>query len=91
MLYIAVSNKGISKPFFISGGLAINKQTYQEKCLQQILIPFIEKYHLNDDYIFWPDKASSHYAKTTVEFLQSKNVPFVPKGRFFWRISSNSV
>jgi hypothetical protein len=81
MLYIVVSNKGVSSPYFLKSGLAVNQNVYQNQCLAKYLLPFINKHHKNDDYIFWPDKASSHYAKKTVEYLESKNVPFVPKDR----------
>lgn len=81
MLYVAVSNKGVSEPYFKPSGLAINQEIYQKECLSKILIPFIQKYHTDDDYVFWPDKASSHYAKKTIEFLTNKNIAFVPKER----------
>lgn len=81
MLYIAVSEKGISEPYFKPSGLAINQEVYQTCCLEKILLPFINKHHSNDDFVFWPDKASSHYAKSTLQFLRAKNIPFVPKDR----------
>lgn len=37
---------------------------------------FIEKYHSEDEIMFWPDLASCHYAKKT---LNEQNIPFVPK------------
>ena len=44
--------------------IALNKYgLYQEECLSKILILFIQKHHNNDDYVFWSDKASAHYAK----------------------------
>lgn len=81
MLYIAVSSKGVSEPYFKPSGLAINKEIYKNECLAKILIPFIKKYHTNDDYVFWPDKASSHYANATMQFLEDENIPYVPKLR----------
>jgi hypothetical protein len=79
MLYIAISPRGISKPYFQKGGLAFNQKIYEEKCLKKKLIPFIKKYHSDGRYVFWPDKASSHYAKKTIEFLNKESIPFVPK------------
>lgn len=81
MLYIAVSSEGVSEPYFKPSGLAINQEIYINECLSKHLIPFIQKHHTNDDYVFWPDKASSHYANKTMDFLRSKNIPFVPKCR----------
>ncbi len=81
MLYIAVSNNGVSEAYFKPSGLAINQDVYTKECLAKILIPFIRKYHADDAYVFWPDKASSHYAKKTIEFLNNQNIRFVPKQR----------
>ena len=73
MLYIAVSERGISKPYFKPSGLAINQEIYQNQCLKKILLPYVQKYFRDDNYVFWPDKASSHCA---LEFLESKNIPY---------------
>ncbi|KAJ3661692.1 hypothetical protein Zmor_006079 [Zophobas morio] len=78
MLYTVVSNRGVSEPFFKESGLAVNQEVYKNQCLAKILVPFINKYHSDDNYIFWPDKVSSHYAKSVTAFLESKNIPFVP-------------
>ena len=43
------------------------------------MIPFIEKYHLDDQCVFWPDLASYHYAKTVTNFLLEKNIKFIGK------------
>ena len=36
---------------------------YQNECLKKILIPFLQKHLADGQYVFWPDKASLHYAK----------------------------
>ena len=77
MLYIAISENGISKPYFRRSGLAINKDVYKNNCLNKILIPFIRQHHSNSNYLFWPDKASAHYALSVTNFLREKNIPFV--------------
>lgn len=81
MLYIAVSDRGVSEPYFKPSGLAINQEIYQKECLAKILVPFIEKHHNDGNYVFWPDKASSHYAKKTIQFLNDAKIPFVPEER----------
>lgn len=81
MLYIVISDRGVSKPWFKPSGLAINQEVYQNQCLRKILVPFIKKHHSDNNYIFWPDKASSHYAKKTLDYLTAENIPFVPKIR----------
>ena len=66
-------------PWFKPSGLAINQDVYQNECLKKILIPFLQKHHADGQYVFWPDKASSHYAKKTQSFLNTHSIPFVPK------------
>ena len=68
-------------PWFKQSGLAINQQVYQEECLEKILLPFLKEHHADGKYVFWPDKASSHYAKKTQEYLEQKKIPYVPKER----------
>lgn len=79
LVYIAFSEKGISKPFFLPSGLAVNQKVYKEDCLQKILIPFLKEYHSDNNYLFWPDLASAHYAKSVVEFYEEQKVNFVEK------------
>ena len=74
MIYIAVSERGISKAYFKPTGLAINQKIYQNQCLKEILTPHIQKYFPEDNFMFCPDKDLSHYAKKTLEFLQSQNI-----------------
>lgn len=81
LLWIAISNKGISKPYLQVGGLAINQSIYATKCLKGKLLPFIRKYHSDDNYLFWPDLATAHYGKMSLEFLKSNNINFVEKHR----------
>ncbi|XP_047142962.1 uncharacterized protein LOC124817183 [Hydra vulgaris] len=81
LVWVALSPKGRSKHFIVPSGQAINKDVYLDKCLRSRLIPFIEQYHKNNNVIFWPDLASSHYSKKVQAFLNSKNIEFVPKER----------
>lgn len=80
LLWIAVSRKGYSKPYFHrqSQG-AINQQIYQSECIIKRLIPFIKKHYSEEEYIFWPDLASSHYAANTQALLMHENVTFLAK------------
>ncbi len=43
------------------------------------LIHFIEKHHKDSQYVFWPDKPSSHYAKIVTAYLDDHNIKCVPK------------
>ena len=78
-VWIAISPKGISKPCFRNSGLAINRYVYRDECLEPFLIPFIKKYHRDDSYVFWPDQAIAHYAKKVQDYLNTKEIPLVPK------------
>jgi hypothetical protein len=79
MCWIAVSPRGIAKPYFCPSREAVNAQIYQTKCIQQRLIPFINLNHQDGNYIFWPDLASCHYARSTLNLLQHHNICVVPK------------
>lgn len=79
MVWIAISPKGVSKPYFKPSKLAINQEVYLNECIKKRLIPFISKYHADSQYVFWPDKASSHYAKTVTDYLDANNIQYIPK------------
>ena len=79
LVWIAISPLGISKPYFRKSGYAINRYVYRDEVLEPYLLPFIQKYHKHDNYVFWPDQASSHYAKEVLDWLKSKKIEFLPK------------
>ena len=78
MVWLAISPRGISQPFIVHSGLAVNQKVYLKECVIKRLIPSIQKYHSDGNYVFWPDLASSHYANTVVAHLK-ENVIFVEK------------
>jgi|LakMenE18May11ns_1017448.scaffolds.fasta_scaffold9790835_1 hypothetical protein len=79
LVYVAISPRGISQPIFFRSGLAVNQFVYRDECLKGSLIPFLRKHHSKGGYVFWPDLASAHYAKTVQDYLHSENVIFIPK------------
>ena len=79
LVYLCFSEKGISKPYFVPSGVAVNQKVYLEECIKKKLIPFIEEHHSEGKYVFWPDLASAHYAKSVVTYLREKKVHFVEK------------
>ena len=79
LVWAAISSKGISKIFIVPSGQAFNQHIYKEECLQRRLIPFIKKYHQEDEFIFWPDLASPHYAETVCDFMIESKINFVEK------------
>ena len=60
LVWIALSPRGMSKPYFAPSGLAINKFDYVGKCIRPKLLPFLQEHYPNGGYVFWPDLASSH-------------------------------
>ncbi|CAF3167290.1 unnamed protein product [Rotaria socialis] len=79
LVWLGISSKGISAPYIgTTKGPAVNGDIYIKKCLPKLLT-FIYEHHQDDKYVFWPDLASSHYAKKTIEWLNEQNVPFVPR------------
>ena len=80
MLWIAISPKGLSTPVLTSGrSMAVKASTYITRCLNPILVPFLQEKYPNGGYVFWPDKASSHYARATLTFLDGHGVNYVAK------------
>ena len=76
MVWLTISPRGISQPFIVPSGLAVSQKVYLKECVIKRLIPFIQKYHLDGNYVFWPNLASSHYANTVVAYLREENVIF---------------
>jgi hypothetical protein len=82
--------------------VSINQEVYLNECLKERLIPFINEHHRDGKYIFWPDLASSHYAKSVVSWMDQNinyvakdiNPPNVPQARpieTFWAQLSQMV
>jgi transposase len=79
MVWVAISPRGISEPFFCPRNMAVNGDIYRQDCIQDHLLPFLQDFHQDGDYYFFPDLASSHYAKATTDLLDEENVPYIPK------------
>ena len=60
LLWLCISEKGMSEPVFFKGVLAVNQKVYQKKCLPKVA-DFIQKCHENEDIVFFSDLASAHY------------------------------
>ena len=67
MVWVATSNRGISKPLFRpSNSEAVKSDIYIKECLEKQLLPFIHVHQPDSNYIFWSDLAGCHYSKQTV-------------------------
>ena len=78
LLWLTISESGMSKPLFFRSGLAVNGEIYGTKCLPEVA-SFIKKYHKGEDAVFWPYLASVHYSKRSLEEMERLNIGVVPK------------
>ncbi|CAF1522870.1 unnamed protein product, partial [Rotaria sp. Silwood1] len=53
LVWVAISENGISTPFFSYQQQAINQATYLNKCIKARLMPFIDNYHNKNKVLFW--------------------------------------
>ena len=75
-----MSPKGMSTPVLTSGrSMAVTARSYIDNCLEPHLVPFLNTHYPHGGYIFWPDKASAHYARISTDFLDTNNVCYVKK------------
>ena len=77
MFWVAISNRGISKPLFRpSKSEAVDSDIYINR--EKRLLPFIHEYRTYSNYIFWPYLTGCNYSKQIIA-LMDENVNFVPK------------
>jgi transposase len=79
LVWVALSTRGVSEPYIVKSGNAINQYVYRDECLMNRLVPFINQYHSDNNYIFWPDLATSHYAETVVDYMIENSIIHVDK------------
>ncbi|XP_065650579.1 uncharacterized protein LOC136078717 [Hydra vulgaris] len=80
LMWIAISDRGMSEPLFrTSKAVAINSSIYINEYLEKRLLPFIHKYHGDFNYLFWPDLASFHYSKDSLNWMDQLDVYYVDK------------
>ncbi len=65
MVLVTISDRGISEPYFCHQKMSVSGDIYHEECIKKHLVPFFDSYHAGGMYYFWPDLATSHYAKCT--------------------------
>ena len=55
LVHVTISDRGISKALVRpSGSLSVNSAIYIKECLEKRLLPFIEEFHIDGNYIFSP-------------------------------------
>jgi hypothetical protein len=45
LVWVCFSEKGMSKPYFLPSGTAVNQHVYWKNCIKPRLLPFIKKHH----------------------------------------------
>ena len=79
LVWIAISENGVSQPFFAKQKQAISQEIYFRDCIIARLMPFIQRYHTKEKVLFWPDLATSHYSYKVMDYLDDKGVQLVHK------------
>jgi hypothetical protein len=59
--------------------MAFNQNVNRDEFLKKKLLPFINKYHSDKNYVFWPDLASSDYAETVLDYLIENSINHMDK------------
>ena len=78
LVWLAISKEGISEPFFVLGLfqlLAKLPKSMHKKASNS----YLSNVSRCGEYYFWPDLATSHYAKDTLKLLEELNISFIPK------------
>ena len=62
MVWVATSAKGVSNIYVRRGKQILNQKIYLKECINRQLLPFVDKYHSNGNFLFWPDLERSYYS-----------------------------
>ena len=73
MIWLTVSSKGVCEPYIHRSNGSVNADVYLNQCVKSKLIPFIKKYHANDDMIFYPDLARARSVDIVRRSISTKN------------------
>ncbi len=78
MVWLCTSDCGVSQPYFMPWKDSIRGENYREHCINECLVPFLDKFHADGDYHFWPDLATSDYAKDTLAIFKEHSIAYIP-------------
>lgn len=76
MIWQAICSCGRKSKIFITEA-TLNSDIYIEECLRKCILPLIRQH--NSPVKFWPDLASCHYSKKTLEWYGTNNIDVIPK------------
>ena len=72
-----LSEKGLSRHNIVPSGKDIDAYVYVQICIPRF-IDIIKENHENDQIVFWPELAFSHYSNKALKYLSNKNIEVVP-------------
>lgn len=78
LVWQAMCSCGLKSSTFFTKG-RIGGENYRKECIQKRILPLYNKHDVSP--IFWPDLASAHYAKETVDLIKAKNIDYIEKDR----------
>ena len=52
LVWFSAIDRGISESFFVPSGLAVNKATFEEGCINGRLVVFVKTHHADGNYAF---------------------------------------
>ena len=81
LVWVAISRKEVSRAVIHYSRAKISGKTYRNECLRKVLFPCIETLHPDGDNLFWPDLATAHYARDTLELLDDRGVLYATRER----------
>lgn len=76
MIWQAICSCGKKSRAFVTSS-TLNSNVYIEECLEKRLLPFIKEH--NGAAIFWPDLASCHYSRKTMDWYSQNNIQVISK------------
>ena len=68
------SDGHVTAPYVSKG--TMTSGVYLRECLMKRLIPFINKYHKNEQILRWQDMAKAHYGKQVLAYLTKREIEF---------------
>ena len=81
LVFISLSEEGVSKRYIAPSGQAVDKGVYISKYLIE-LKKFINEIPKNDDTVLRPDIASAHFLNKVQNYLKGKNIKYVPREKY---------
>ncbi|XP_065684223.1 uncharacterized protein LOC136096637 [Hydra vulgaris] len=103
LVWICISSNGFCEPYIHRSKNSITSNIYVKECMKKRLIPFVREHYKDNNFVFWLDLATAHYANKTenwfidnsIEFVQKctnpPNVPLARPNETFWAILSQMV